>query len=284
MTQNPFPLERGESSLAGPSSKSISLLLALLLVFSLLPPAFAAGESEEGPETEPVPETGLDKVFFWRADKSDLPQNVWTDLEKRADWERMAACYKRSGDWARDLLMIAQSQLGYRESKLNRRPDSRGVLQGYTRYGAWYGHPHGEWCAMFVSFCLYYAGVPKDVLSYESNCSQWIKQLKRRSLYASRDDAEPKPGDLIFLGFADEARHVGIVKAFDSEANEVVYLQGNDDGAVTVGRIAGDNANILGYGSMPANPALSAETPEQRFARALEIFRAPRSEEPEETE
>ena len=57
-----------------------------------------------------------------------------------------------------DILAVAVSQLGYTESERNYIVDENDVVMGYSRYGAWYHSPYGDWCAMFVSFCLHYAG------------------------------------------------------------------------------------------------------------------------------
>jgi hypothetical protein len=32
-------------------------------------------------------------------------------------------------------------------------------MKGITRYGQWYGDAYGDWCAMFVSFCMNNAGI-----------------------------------------------------------------------------------------------------------------------------
>ena len=48
-----------------------------------------------------------------------------------------------------NMLTIAESQLGYRETAEN-----------YTKYGKWYGMDGQPWCAMFVSWCARMSGVP----------------------------------------------------------------------------------------------------------------------------
>ena len=56
-----------------------------------------------------------------------------------------------------------------------------GVRRGYTRYGAWYGMPYSDWSAMFVSFCLHYAGVEDFPL--EASCSEWVADLTEKELH-----------------------------------------------------------------------------------------------------
>ena len=85
------------------------------------------------------------------------------DVETQLDWQGMFADYPYTGDLRKDLVGIAQTQVGNSESELNFEVDEDGNYHGYTRYGAWYGAPYSDWSAMFVSFCLHYAGVPPFV-------------------------------------------------------------------------------------------------------------------------
>ena len=73
---------------------------------------------------------------------------------------------------------MAESQLGYAASTRNYIVDEAGGMHGYTRYGAWYGSPYGEWCAMFASFCLHYASVPEDSIPAQAGCIRWVEQLQ----------------------------------------------------------------------------------------------------------
>ena len=65
-----------------------------------------------------------------------------------------------SGRSRRESFMsVAESQLGYREK-----------FQNGTKYGSWYGLPGQPWCAMFVSWCARYSGVPESVIPNFSGC------------------------------------------------------------------------------------------------------------------
>lgn len=252
--------------------RSISLLLALFLLLTAVPGHVFADDTETvfSPSDRDATDNRIEKLPFWRQDKSNLPQNAWTDVEGSYYWDNMAHSFKRSGNWSEDLLCIAASQLGYRESKLNYREDDNGFRRGYTRYGAWYGDTYGEWCAMFVCFCMHYAGISDEIVPYEANCNEWVKKLWRKDLFVYSALAEPKLGDLIFLGDVNGAYHMGIICSFDTEKGETVYIQGNDLDKVSRGRIASDSTYILGYGVLPVNPARSAEAPCERIVRAFE--------------
>ena len=116
-----------------------------------------------------------------------------------------------TGNWSEDVLAIAQTQLGYMESPNNYEVQADGeTVNGYTRYGQWYGAPYGDWCAMFCSFCLQYAGVDADLMPTASDAGTWINKLSTEpfGLYrAAGSGYTPKPGDLIFL--ADDRLHTG---------------------------------------------------------------------------
>ncbi|MBR2009785.1 MAG: hypothetical protein IJ936_06650, partial [Peptococcaceae bacterium] len=76
------------------------------------------------------------------------------DVENRQIWEATMQNVELTGDWCADVVAIAESQLGYTESTRNYQVGADNAIYGYTRYGDWYGSPYGDWCAMFVSFCL----------------------------------------------------------------------------------------------------------------------------------
>lgn len=93
--------------------------------------------------------------------------------EDASVWKRSVSGAHLTGDWRKDLVAVAKTQLGYTESERDFIIDEDGSVQGYTRYGHWYGSAYGEWCAMFVSFCLHYAGIPEASVPRESNCADW---------------------------------------------------------------------------------------------------------------
>lgn len=102
------------------------------------------------------------------------------DVETQSDWEAtLPSDDEMTGEWPADVLAVAESQLGYAESSANYAvsTDASGAetAKGYSRYGAWFGDAYGDWCAMFVSFCLHYAGVPEEAMPQDANCQNWIE-------------------------------------------------------------------------------------------------------------
>lgn len=182
------------------------------------------------------------------------------DLETEADWKATFADVVLTGEWDQDLLAIAQSQLGYEESTRNYLVLEDGeTIRGYTRYGAWYGSPYGDWCAMFASFCLNYAEIPREAIPYEAKCTKWITVLQEPEygLYWAAEAYTPVPGDLIFFDWeADgEADHVGIVTeivpAAEEEPAKVRTIEGNRGNRVSEREYPLDDSVIIGYGMLP---------------------------------
>ena len=156
------------------------------------------------------------------------------DVESAAVWEATMSGVTLTGDAVTDLLAIAKSQLGYTESTRNFVVEGEGedaVTYGYTRYGAWYGLPYGDWCAMFVSFCLSYAGLTD--IPNGAGCQTWINALTEAGLYFEADEYLAAPGDVIFFDHDGDGRadHVGIVSEITEDG--YVTIEGNYSDMVT---------------------------------------------------
>ena len=215
------------------------------------------------------------------------------DLETATEWEHTFADVKLKDNWAQNVLAIADTQLGYTESDKNFVIDDEktGAVRGYSRYGAWYGDPYGDWCAMFASFCIDYAGVKNFPL--DSNCGTWIEALSDKDclLYHPANsylkDYTPRPGDLIFFDWDAEKQtetdknavenlteaekadaeaklieqathdvdHVGLVyeliEATDTTPAQIKTIEGNNGNTVAYHTYDLDDVKILGYGQLP---------------------------------
>lgn len=191
---------------------------------------------------------------------SDL--DLTANMESRQQWEETLADISLTGNYAMDLLSVANSQLGYRESDVNVILED-GKLKGITRYGQWYGSSYGDWCAMFVSFCLHYAGIEGVPLG--AYCPAWIQELENAGLYHRAGDYTPKAGDLVFFdwdlrrGIQEEtavaADHVGIVEmvisSSEEESGKIVTIEGNSANAVSQVTYELTDPAIIGYAAMP---------------------------------
>ena len=164
--------------------------------------------------------------------------DVTADVETQLDWQKMFADYPFTGDLAADLAGIAKTQVGYTESKLNFQVTD-GVTRGYTRYGAWYGAPYNDWSALFVSFCLHYAGAEPGEYPSNTGANSMAEQWKKTAHYAAAGQYTPKVGDVVFF----KNNTAGIV----TEVLDFTYYV-----------VMGDVENtVIGQSISPKDPAIA---------------------------
>ena len=168
--------------------------------------------------------------------------DVSADVETQLDWQSMFDDYPYTGNLQNDLVGIARTQVGYQESTRNFEVGDDGVRRGYTRYGAWYGAPYSNWSAMFVSFCLHYAGADPEEFPGNTGAASMAEQWKILEKYANVGTYTPSPGDLVF--FANNT--VGIVTEVQNATFYVI--RGDIDNAVGTDVIALSDESIVGWG------------------------------------
>ena len=172
-----------------------------------------------------------------------------------------------TGQLAADLLLVAQSQLGYTESATDLQADSEGNLHGYTRYGDFAGSPHSSWNDAFIAFCMHYTD-STAFASLSATGSETMRALwEKYALYESADTHTASPGELIFLDMDKDTRadHTGIVSGYEGAA--VTAILGDWQHAVQQAKFD-DTGVILGYGltgkvSQTEIPAAPSEEPTQ---------------------
>lgn len=142
-----------------------------------------------------------------------------------------------TGDARTDIVNIALSQVGYQEGGSS--PQLSGEVYGgvnFTEYGYWYG-AQDMWCAMFVSWCAYVAGISTDVIPKHAYTPDGLAWFRSRGLTHSKEEiAEgtytPQPGDLIYFRSSrnpNRTNHVGLVTGY---ANGQIYtVEGNIGGS-----------------------------------------------------
>lgn len=124
-----------------------------------------------------------------------------------------------TGNWAEDLVSVAQTQLGYEQSEKNFEIDpADGVtLRYYSRYGQSYGNPYGEWDVMFLSYCLKYAGIPQSAIPQEASVL---------ALRSSMSDM-----DWLLDGEDGSAADVGDIVIYNKYVTRTVAVDSSADGA-----------------------------------------------------
>ncbi len=200
--------------------------------------------------------------------------NPDADVETVDDWKATFDQVAFTGDWAKDLVSIAETQLGYKESADNYivLEDGETTL-GYTRYGQWYGMPYGEWSGMFSAFCLNYAGV--DGVTYDQDCSVWQSAAKAEDIYRAKGEYEPKVGDLAFLDKDGDLRadSIGIIREYitsEDGSSSINVIEGDLEDRV--GESAYDIASdvVVGFIELPENPNPTEPKEEEEFVDKTE--------------
>ena len=174
--------------------------------------------------------------------------NIKADLETVDDWESSFADISRGASTAENMVLIAESQLGVKESEINFEVDGYGVRRGITRYGQWYGNPYGDWSAMFVSFCLNYAGV--DFLPTNAGPESMRLGWEEEDAYRSADEYSPHIGDIIFLNKNDNGSTAATSVAVITQVSDkvITVIEGDVEREVRIMAYDINSSMILGYG------------------------------------
>lgn len=165
---------------------------------------------------------------------------------------------KLTGNYHTDLVNVALSQVGYRES--NSSYDLCGISQGsynHTEYGKWYGLPGQPYCAMFISWCARQAGIPTSIIK---NSALAAIDCFGVTYHSRSSGYTPQPGDLIVFGQSGSNRgdHIGIVVKV---ANGYVYtVEGNSSNRVEQCSYPMSSTYINGYGSYSSSSGSSTSS------------------------
>ena len=197
------------------------------------------------------------------------------DVEMLLDWQQIFADYPYTGQLDKDLVDIAKTQVGYTESERNFQVDNTGVRHGYTRYGAWYGAPYNDWSALFVAFCLHFAGADSAEYPLSSGATAMSQLWKTQGKYAPAGAYTPESGDLVFF----RNNTVGIVTDVYKASFHVIH--GDTENAVKTDVLLLSDAAIAGWGmvgqrnTIPNAPQASRPLVQIYEADAEEIQEAP---------
>lgn len=167
------------------------------------------------------------------------------DVETADVWK--STLPELTGNKAQDIILVAQSQIGYRESEKNYILAEDGeTKRGITRYGQWYGNPYGEWANMFTSFCLRYAGISEELVN--SGAEVMLNRWKESKLYRDAKSYAPSAGDVVFLdknvnGSVDATAIVVSLKN-----GSLTVIEGDVDNAVVENTYPAMDSVVVGYG------------------------------------
>ena len=256
----------------------LSLLVSLDVFWALRQPGLTlAGDAEckitEHTHSDQCYESGAQCPYEEHIHSIACYSDETADVETLLQWQDMFAGYPYTGNLREDLVGIALTQVGYTESSLNFEIGSDGVRRGYTRYGAWYGVPYNDWSALFVSFCLNYAGATPEQAPVNISASSMAKLWAGLGKYAEVGEYDPRSGDLVFFN----NNTVGIVvKTYKAG---IYVIRGDMDAAVRADMISITDETIIGWGSTEGTIASSQAdtiiTPENNNPYAPDISNGP---------
>ena len=228
---------------------TLSLLVILIVFWSLkLTGIGVAGEAFCGKEEHIHGGECINCVVEEHIHAESCYSDITADLETSDDWEMTLADMVRGPTTKSNVVLIAQSQLGYTESQLNFQVDANGVRRGITRYGQWYGNPYGDWSAMFVAFCLHYAGATD--LPMNAGPEAMRLEWQAEGLYKAVEERQPEMGNIVFLrkgeAVSQGANAVAIITGMDDAS--ITVIEGNLDDAVAEVQYNLEDPQIMGYG------------------------------------
>ncbi|MCI8506242.1 MAG: fibro-slime domain-containing protein [Lachnospiraceae bacterium] len=177
------------------------------------------------------------------------------DVEDQAVWDQQYDGFTWTGVWGQDLVMAAQTQIGYQESVNNYTVAEGGNHKGYTRYGQFAGDLYGDWDAAFVNFCMHYAGLEASGLFPRTTdsalwCEEFGKLSAENGAYlVAAEGYTPFAGDLIFFRREGEetAVQMGIVASTNEAAGKVQVIEGNSQNMVRLNEYGMADSHITGY-------------------------------------
>ena len=142
-------------------------------------------------------------------------------------------------DYVSRILHLAIGEKGYTE----RWSDEAGAYVNDTKYNHWY-NMEGAWCAMFVSWNWYHAGLSNELLLKYASCSLGMEWCIKNEMFQYKENYTPKSGDIVFFMSAGSS-HTGIVVYCDG--TYVYTIEGNASNRVDVWRWSIKDARITGY-------------------------------------
>ncbi len=158
--------------------------------------------------------------------------------------------YKNTGNQANDIIGVAKTQIGYKESVVSGR-------ENYTKYGAQYNMQWTAWCALFILWCADEADVPRSTIPFYAGCGDLKSWYKSKGLW--HDSAyrggnyKPKAGDIVFYDWnvVGSADHVGLVTSVSGTS--FTTIEGNYGDKVQSRTVTFASNQVLGFASVRYN-------------------------------
>lgn len=206
--------------------RMMSLLAAVVLLATAGAPVTVVWAEEELSLSVSENEMVLDKDN----EKSDA-ENILDQMNNanesilgalgKKDWEKLAKSVEKTGDWREDLVAVAQSQVGYKESS-----------NGTTIYTKWAGYEDSRaWTALFVNWVAAQAGLSTKEFPSAGSYDGLVSAMKNvGAVKGISRSTYPTAGDLALIE-ADGQKLAAIVVYVSNCFASVIH--GDDKGEVT---------------------------------------------------
>ena len=195
--------------------------------------ATSESETEADTEltTEPVAEVEEDTEVDTEMDTeletdTELDTEVESETETESEtevilqWEDLLPT-QFSNEWSVDVIAAAKSLLGQKD-----------ILDN------------------FLSFCYSYAGIPKEYMPSEDNCSSWLASMQAIGRFRSLGAYLPAAGDVVFFDTDGDgaADHVGLV--IGASESQIQIIEERIGESIAYNTIDLANGQILGFGEL----------------------------------
>ncbi len=158
-----------------------------------------------------------------------LPDDLGSGGAEEETGDTIASSAATSGSGAARFVAVAAGEIGYRETGNNQ-----------NKYGAWAGNNGVAWCAYFVSWCAYQAGV-SNLIPKNGSVSGMMNYFRGKGKFKYTGSYIPKAGDLMVQ--KNNASHIGIVES--ATASSVKTIEGNCSNRVR--RMTRSYSEITGF-------------------------------------
>lgn len=139
------------------------------------------------------------------------------------------------------IVEMALSQEGVREIGLN------GVPYNDWYYGRKIIGGAYPWCAVFVSWCAWKAGVPESVIPKTASVQVLLDFYRKQNRFMYKGGGyRPRPGDIMIQQEAGISSHTGIV--YNSDGNKFYTIEGNTSDKVARREYKYDSNRLTGFG------------------------------------
>lgn len=173
----------------------------------------------------------------------------FSDSYKTGKWYRQLHGVTPTGDYLKDLMAIAGSQMGYHEGNNLKQMDGNSKGKGdYAEYNYWWNEPGSKWCGEYAAWCIAMASIPYEIIEPKYQTMDGAGKKRNYSwedtAYAGTGSYQLKQGDVILFKYKN-GNHVIIVDSVSVDGASVTVdsVNGNHSNDVSTDTYIIDAAN-----------------------------------------